>query len=169
MRTVAIAAPFQGTEWPRRCTGCDRVTYHNPIPVAVVLLPVGAGVLTVRRKLGRTAGQLALPGGFIDGKESWQEAAARELREEAGVTIDAEQVRDFYVRSAPDGTLLVFGEGPQLAPVDLEPFEANEEVSERVIVESAIALAFPLHSHALSDFLRRRAIQDPWTSSSHEN
>jgi 8-oxo-dGTP pyrophosphatase MutT (NUDIX family) len=39
----------------------------------------------VRRAIPPARDTLALPGGFIDYGESWQNAAARELREETGI------------------------------------------------------------------------------------
>ena len=33
--------------WPRRCPACGNVSYRNPLPVSVVLLPVGDGLLLV--------------------------------------------------------------------------------------------------------------------------
>ena len=51
--------------WPRRCEHCHNVTFQNPLPVAVLLLPVDDGVLVVRRAIQPRLGQLALPGGYI--------------------------------------------------------------------------------------------------------
>lgn len=59
-------------------------------------------VLLVERANEPFQGQLALPGGFLRGRESLDETAARELREETGVepaTLHLEQVGAY---SAPD-------------------------------------------------------------------
>jgi hypothetical protein len=40
------------TAWPRAGGGCGHTTYRNPVPVGVVLQPVGAGLLVVRRGSG---------------------------------------------------------------------------------------------------------------------
>src|SRR5579872_1926321 len=70
------------TAYPRMCTACGAQTWANPIPVAVLLLPVidGArtGLLVVRRAIP-PVGKLALVGGFVEDHESWQAGAAREL------------------------------------------------------------------------------------------
>ena len=87
-----------GVGWPRTCEACANVSYRNPLPVAVLVLPVeDDGVLLVRR-VGPPAG-LALPSGFIEYGERWQDAAAREVADETGVRIDPAAVRELRVRS----------------------------------------------------------------------
>lgn len=117
-----------------------------------MVLPVDDGLLTIRRAYGSKAGQLALPGGFIDLGESWQEAAARELFEETGITVPAESIRDFRVLSAPDGTVLVFGRATPVREVDLPPFKASNETTERVILRGPAELAFPHHTSVMKQF-----------------
>ncbi|MBI1877066.1 MAG: hypothetical protein HYR94_02315 [Chloroflexi bacterium] len=59
-------SPFAESQpWPRACVRCGNVTFRNPAPVAVVLLPVEDGLLVIRRGIEPQRGQLALPGGFI--------------------------------------------------------------------------------------------------------
>ena len=132
--------------WPRRCPHCSSVTYRNPLPVSVVLLPVDDGLLLIRRTKEPQAGKMALPGGFIEVGETWQEAGARELHEETGITIEAGGIRLFDALSAHDGTLLVFGLAPQHASRDLPPFVPSSETSEMTVVRGPLELAFPTHT-----------------------
>ena len=99
----------EGSKFPRTCGGCGKITYVNPTPVAVCVLPTDEGVLTIRRGIEPRKGQIALPGGFIDNSEQWRDACAREVFEETGITVNADAITLFDVHSAPDGTLLVFG------------------------------------------------------------
>ena len=142
----AAYAPDQA--WPRICVACGNANYRNPLPVSVVLLPVDDGLLTVRRAIEPRRGEIALPGGFINLGESWQVAGAREMFEETGIVLDPAEIQDFRTRSAPDGTVLVFGLAQPRHSADLPVFVANHETSELVIIRTAQPLAFPLHTAA---------------------
>ena len=133
--------------WPRRCAACGETTYRNPAPVAVAVQPVGAGLLVVRRAIPPARDRLALPGGFIDAGESWQEATARELREETGLTADPATVRLYDTVSAPDGTLLVFGILPPLVSADAMPASAaNDESYGWQVLKEPAELGFDIHT-----------------------
>ncbi len=147
----------KGAPWPRTCGACTKVSYVNPIPVAVLVLPVDDGVLTIRRGIEPRKGSLALPGGFIDHGEAWRAGCARELFEETGIKVDPEGITLFDCHSAPDGTLLVFGLAPRVASSELPPFVVSSETSECVVVEAPLDLGFPLHTRVLRDWFARRA------------
>jgi 8-oxo-dGTP pyrophosphatase MutT (NUDIX family) len=150
-------APFEAAGgWPRTCARCASVTYRNPIPVAVVLLPVDDGLLAIRRAIEPHAGRLALPGGYVSLGETWQQAAARELEEETGVRIDPEGVRELRVLSG-DSTVLIFGLAPGVARADLPASFENEETSESVVLEGPTEMAFPHHTRVVREFFARRS------------
>jgi ADP-ribose pyrophosphatase YjhB (NUDIX family) len=134
--------------WPRTCSQCKNVSYINPTPVAVLVVPTPNGVMAIRR----TNGKLALPGGFIDFGESWQHACVREVQEETGLTLDEKTVSLFDVKSAPDGTLLVFGIVP-FYKGNFDPFVATSETSERVFLRKFEPLTFSLHTEVFKKFL----------------
>ena len=137
--------------WPRTCAGCASESYKNPIPVVVVLLPVDGGVLVIRRGIPPHVGALALPGGYAGVGESWQEAGAREVYEETGITIPASSIRPVDVKSTPDGAMvLIFGVAEGVRAGDLPPFSPTDETTERLVVMEPTTLAFPLHTAVLS-------------------
>lgn len=138
--------------WPRTCAACGNTTYRNPLPVAVVLVPVDGGLLLMRRGVAPRVGELALPGGYVNYGESWQAAGAREVAEETSVVIDPATIMDFLVRSAPDSTLLIFGLAAPLLAAELPPFVPSAEASERLIARAPVTLAFPLHTDAMARF-----------------
>lgn len=147
---AAYSPPPSG--WPRTCAGCGLTSYRNPLPVAVLVVPVGDGLLTIRRGIEPRLGSLALPGGFIDHGEPWREAAARELREETGLGADPAAIRELRVLSTPDGTLLVFGLAPPLEPAALAGFQPSAETSEAVVIDGPTPLAFPLHEQVVREY-----------------
>lgn len=133
------------------CTACANTSYRNPLPVAVLVLPVeDDGVLMVRRVVPPTG--LALPSGFIEYGERWQDAATRELAEETGVEVDPAAVRELRVRSGSDGTLLIFATAPEVSRDALRGFAPSAEVSELVVIQAPRDdVVFPLDAEVLAE------------------
>jgi ADP-ribose pyrophosphatase YjhB (NUDIX family) len=146
--------PFAAEQpWPRQCGSCAHVSYLNPLPVGVAVVPVDGGLLCIRRTIEPAAGLLALPGGFLEVGETWQEGCARELREETGLAIDPAEVRLFAAHSVPrQGLLLLFGLARPHAAAELPAFRANDEASEMVILPGPAELAFPTHTRVAADY-----------------
>ena len=131
------------------------ITYDNPRPVAVMLVPVGNNGLLVTRRSGHMigGGNWALPGGFIDAGETWQVAGAREVFEETGVVVSAETIHHVTTASTPDGQfVLIFGRTDPIAT--LPPFTPNIETTAIKTIHQPIELAFPLHTDAVNHFFR---------------
>lgn len=150
---------FCGTQYgedlnyPKNCSNCQTITYRNPLPVSVVLLPVENELLVIRRNIP-PIGRLALPGGFIEVGESWQMACQRELFEETGIEITSEEIELFDVKSAPDGTVLIFGLANNKTR-DQITFTQNDETQEVAFIDSAVELGFPLHTEVVKKFFAR--------------
>jgi ADP-ribose pyrophosphatase YjhB (NUDIX family) len=132
------------------------VSYRNPIPVAVGLIPVDDGLLLIRRAVAPQIGGLALPGGFVNYGETWQEACVRELEEETGLRIPAEEVALYDALSAPEGMVLIFGLVNPRSSADLPAFAPNEETTEFVIMDGPGELAFPLHTQVATRYWSER-------------
>ncbi|MEU6175960.1 NUDIX domain-containing protein [Streptantibioticus parmotrematis] len=146
--------------WPRTCPSCAATTYRNPLPVAVALQPVTdgdtTGLLVIRRTIEPAYGTLALPGGFMEVGETWQQAVVREMREETRVAADAEQVRLADVMTDLTGRLLVFGLLPPRAIATLPPSRPTNETEGWQLLTEPAELGFPLHTRATAHWFATR-------------
>jgi ADP-ribose pyrophosphatase YjhB (NUDIX family) len=133
------------TPWPITCRSCGTTNYLNPIPVVVLLLPVGNGLVVARRNIEPQKGTLVLPGGYLDLGETWQEGAQRELHEETGILISPDEISLYDVSNGLDNTLVISGLAAQQPRDCLKPF-SSEETQEIALIEQPVELGFPLHN-----------------------
>ncbi|MGK4584553.1 NUDIX domain-containing protein [Kitasatospora sp. HPMI-4] len=145
------AYPSGTVAWPRTCPGCGEISYRNPLPVVVTLLPVttpgGQALTVIRRTIEPGYGRLALPGGYVDYGESWQQACVRELREETGIEADAEQITLVTTDSdRAGGFLCLFGLLPARDLADLPPSKPTDETDGWQLIPGPVQLAFPFHT-----------------------
>lgn len=59
--------------------------YRNPLPTVDVIIETGGGIVLIERKNAPEG--WALPGGFVDYRESLEDAAIREAREETSLEV----------------------------------------------------------------------------------
>jgi 8-oxo-dGTP diphosphatase len=142
--------------WPRVCPGCGETTWRNPLPVALLLVPVAfndgpRGVIVVRRDIEPARGELCLPGGFIEFGETWEQGAARELWEETGLPADPDEVTLFDVAST-GRHILLFGTVPARNAADLPPSAPTNESTEWLVLRKPEVVAFPFHTAAITKF-----------------
>jgi ADP-ribose pyrophosphatase YjhB (NUDIX family) len=117
-----------------------------------VLQPVGNGLLVIRRGAGYSAGNLALPGGYLEAGETWTEGAARELFEETGVRVDPATLRACGVYSARDHSLVVFTLSSSIETGALPAFAPTAETLERIVATEPIELTFRSHTQMMQRF-----------------
>lgn len=72
------------------------------LTVDCVLRDAQGRILLIRRKHPPFQGQYALPGGFVDIGETVEQACLREVREEAGISLNQSELDMVGVYSAPD-------------------------------------------------------------------
>lgn len=142
--------------WPRQCAKCSNISYINPIPVTVVVMPVDDGILVVRRNIEPRRGYLALPGGYVNFGETWQQAGARELLEETGVVITPDELGLIDIHSTPHGQILIFAKALARRWADLPKFEPNDETQEILVLRQPTELAFPMHTAIANRFFVQR-------------
>ncbi len=78
--------------------GADILGYRNPVPTVDIIIELKQGIVLIERK--NPPYGWALPGGFVDYGESYEQAAVREAKEETG--LDITLVRQFHTYSNPD-------------------------------------------------------------------
>ncbi len=131
--------------WPIICLSCGNSNYLNPIPVVVLLVPVGEGLVVARRNIEPQKGTLVLPGGYLDLGETWQEGMVREMYEETGIQVSASEISMYDVQNGLDNTLVISGLASKQPLSCFKPFSSSE-TQEIALIEEPIDLGFPLHN-----------------------
>lgn len=145
-------------KYPYECYSCKEIYYNNPSPAANLVQPIildnnKIGLLTIRRNIKPGIGKLALPGGFIDEKETWIEAAVREMKEEANVYLSPNNISLLSVESNDrKDVILIFGMSKPIKISNLPPFIPNSECQERAIIMEKQEMAFTHHTKIVADF-----------------
>lgn len=97
-----MSASDKGKTLPCSYCGKPVATHRNPIPTVDIIIecetPSGQkGILLIERK--NEPKGWAIPGGYVDYGETFEEAAVREAREETG--LEVKLIRQFHAYSDP--------------------------------------------------------------------
>jgi 8-oxo-dGTP pyrophosphatase MutT (NUDIX family) len=100
-------------EQPLGCERCGWRWYANPKPAAAVLLERDAespdpSILLLRRAVDPGLGAWDLPAGYLDPGESFEMAAVRETREEAGIEVELQSLAGVYHSPPANAVTAVF-------------------------------------------------------------
>ncbi len=126
-------------------------TFRNPLPTVDIIIEIGEAIVLIERK--NPPPGWALPGGFVDYGESFEDAARREALEETG--LEVQLVRQLHTYSHPgrdarqhtaSTVFIAFASGTPIADDDAKEarlFSLNELPS----------LAFD-HGQILADYVR---------------
>ncbi len=80
--------PFEEDGFTReKCGTCGWVHYHNSRPTASAIIVKDRKVLLCKRANDPFKGKWDLPGGYLEEKESPEEAVRREMKEELGIEL----------------------------------------------------------------------------------
>ena len=164
-RRVA-ACPHCATEdeQPLVCERCGWRWYDNPKPAAAVLLERDDGgsdpeILLLRRAVEPGFGDWDLPAGYLDPGESFETAARRETREEAGIVVELVALAGVYHSPAVNAVTAVYrARAAEAAPTVQIDFESSDHawVARSAIGEWLPRMAFPSMASAVADWAAGR-------------
>lgn len=133
--------------WPRTCIRCSNVSYRNPMPVALLLLPThDRGLVVTERGIDPGKGCWALTSGFMELNETPEEAGVRELREETGIIAAAGELEPYGFSKTRDLLLVFLLLRRLLRPEDLAVFAPVPEVAAMKTIYRPETLAFSAHT-----------------------
>lgn len=89
-----------------KCNDCDFVYFHNVAAAVMVIIQYKNQYLFTVRNNEPALGKLDMAGGFVDPGENAQEAAARELKEELNLEV---QATDFTILGSETNDYLYRG------------------------------------------------------------
>jgi hypothetical protein len=140
--------------FPETCLQCGETSYLNPLPVAVVLIPVegkNKSLLCVIRNIEPGKGGLALPGGYLELQESWQDGAVREVFEETGIRLKSDSLRLYDVISVP-GAVLIFSVAGPVSLRKIASFKESREIAGIKVIKTAEQMTFSSHSEVVKKY-----------------
>jgi ADP-ribose pyrophosphatase YjhB (NUDIX family) len=85
------------------CPNCGWVHYDNPAPTVQAWIERDGEYLALRRAAEPLRGEWNMPGGFVESGEGGPEAIAREVLEETGLEIEAEDVIGIFSSQYGEG------------------------------------------------------------------
>lgn len=147
--------------YPKRCEVCDIQIWDSVPSASVGLVPVlstsnnSVKVLLIKRNIDPGKGCWAMPGGYIDRGETWQEALTREVKEETGIDVTPCRLVDVFT-SQINGNIIIFGlTNPIMDNKINKSFKDKQNEVQGVIahpITQEIILAFSTQQRALDKF-----------------
>jgi 8-oxo-dGTP diphosphatase len=127
-----------------------------------VIVGKGDSILLIKRKNEPFSGMWALPGGFVEDKETVEQAAVREVKEETGIDIELEGLIGVYSEPGrdPRGHVIsvVFAATAKNDKVKANPKEVDDFRWALLAKAGGIRFAFD-HATMVEDFAMIRQME----------
>lgn len=137
------------------CTACETIFYSNPNIIAGCIIEYQGKILLCKRAIEPRYGTWTVPAGFMENKETVEQAALRESYEEA-LAVPS-KLSLFAIYNLPDiSQVYILYTGS----LTTNNFGAGEESLEVALYDEADIpwdeIAFKAVKHALTEYLRMR-------------
>ncbi len=146
--------------WKRICANCKAEHFPRVDPVTI-MLPVFEGRCLLGRQASWPAGRMSALAGFLEPGETIEEACAREIKEEAGLTVTA--VRYHSSQPWPFPSQLMIGLIAEVSDDDATPDQTELEAVAWLTKDEARAVLAGTHPiKAPPKFAIARTLLDAW-------
>lgn len=135
------------------CGQCEWIHYENPRIIVTAMCFWQNQILLCRRAIPPRYGFWTLPGGFMENGETAEEAAAREVQEEAGATVEIDRLFATYSIPRIGQVHLIY-----LARMTSPDFHIGQESLDVQLFEADYSsipwpdLAFPVNEWTFQDY-----------------
>ena len=135
------------------CPRCGFTYFHDPKIAAVVVVEIDGQVVLQRRKIDPARGKWTFPGGFVDRGEPLPVAAAREVHEEVGLTVENPRLIGMYSEPGETVVLAAF----RASANGQQPICGDESDDVRLFPPDALPeFAFHRDARVIADWLAIR-------------
>ncbi len=132
-----------------RCVQCERIIYSDPKVAVAAIIPMGDGIVLLKRAIEPQIGEWSFPSGYVDRGEKLERALEREVLEECGLVVSVNQLIGVYSEVEQPVVLVVYH-----ADVVSGQLVAGDETAEARIFEldAMPKLAFEHDDRIVSDW-----------------
>ncbi len=155
-KSALSEAEVPGGKTRPACLQCGWIHWKNPIPTAVVLIPVGDGVLMVKRAINPQKGDWCLPGGYVDYRETPIETAVREAKEET--SLDIKVTRQLGLPFVTESNHLVTVFEGEIIGGEMQAGDDAEELAIYTLDTLPENIAFPQHRTKVQEHYARNHV-----------